>query len=179
MVVALPALAHCPPTARPAPDLTAAHAVTSPGPRVPPAAPTLGWLAPSRPRACSANAVKQPVQAAVECQSGSPTVELKRSDRRSNGGQAILRDRTDGPRTASDLVLCAELRGFEPQTSCMPSISWQVHSSRATPPRHWLPHPFGLRELIDGGRMVLHGFGPTMDDHAGRRRAEMPFRDGP
>jgi hypothetical protein len=63
----------------------------------------------------------------------------------------------------------------------IPLIPESADGQRFSTPelRHWLPHPFGLRELIDGSRTVLHGFGPTLDDHAARRCAEMPFRDGP
>jgi hypothetical protein len=44
-----------------------------------------------------------------------------RSERRSNGGQAILEPILMAPDLRSDLVFLVELWGFEPQTSCMPS----------------------------------------------------------
>ena len=61
-----------------------------------------------------------------------------RSERRSNGGQAILEPILMAPDLRSDLVFLVELWGFEPQTSCMPSSgnpSTRVSLCRSPPSR--------------------------------------------
>ena len=57
---------------------------------------------------------------AIEGQSVRVSAGQSRPERRSNDGQAILELIRIAPDLRSDLALCVELWGFEPQTSCMP-----------------------------------------------------------